>query len=251
MHSVTAAAIFAVLFVPLGCWFVRQSKKHDVCVYHPDSLLCDFMPVRVTAYIMRAIMANSISEGSILNLFIADQVLFGVGFFALLYSAYTLVIDRTKMNRLTRRILWHQNRSEIPTSCLVGTPQPCDFTRKNLCDSDKVQRQERVMGYLPTPRQNFSLIRQDLRPRERVESVPCCDATCWVTPSLGLPPPPCRASTRPLNGDGRRKDGRFSPRGGSTRPSKAGTEPQDGRVPSVPPVTAVSTGVEERPGKHE
>jgi hypothetical protein len=39
-------------------------------------------------------MANSTSAGSNLNLFIADQVLFGVVFFALLYSAYTLVLDR-------------------------------------------------------------------------------------------------------------------------------------------------------------
>ncbi|KAJ7246776.1 hypothetical protein B0H12DRAFT_1053639 [Mycena haematopus] len=91
MHSVAAAAIFAVLFFPLGCWFVRQSIKNTTYVYIILTLFC---AMRVTAYIIRAIMANSISEGSILNLFIADQVLFGVGFFALLYSAYTLVIDR-------------------------------------------------------------------------------------------------------------------------------------------------------------
>ncbi|KAF7353381.1 hypothetical protein MSAN_01526700 [Mycena sanguinolenta] len=91
MHSVAAAAVFAVLFFLLGCWFVRQSIKNTTYVYIVLTLFCG---MRVTAYLIRAIMANSISEGSILNLFIADQILFGVGFFALLYSAYTLVLDR-------------------------------------------------------------------------------------------------------------------------------------------------------------
>jgi hypothetical protein len=45
-------------------------------------------------------MAHSTSAGSNLNLFIVDQVLFGVGFFALLYSAYTLVLDRFVPRRL-------------------------------------------------------------------------------------------------------------------------------------------------------
>lgn len=39
-------------------------------------------------------MAGVNSAGENLNLLIADQVLFGVGFFGLLYSAYTLVLDR-------------------------------------------------------------------------------------------------------------------------------------------------------------
>ncbi|KAJ6552245.1 hypothetical protein DFH09DRAFT_1038858 [Mycena vulgaris] len=91
IHSVAAAALFAALFLPLGFWFVRQSIKNTTYVYIILTLFC---AMRVTAYIMRAIMANSTAQGSNLNLFIADQVLFGVGFFALLYSAYTLVLDR-------------------------------------------------------------------------------------------------------------------------------------------------------------
>ncbi|KAF7353574.1 hypothetical protein MSAN_01547700 [Mycena sanguinolenta] len=74
MHSVAAAAVFAVLFFLLGCWFVRQFIKNTTYVYIILTLFCGM-------------------RGSILNLFIADQILFGVGF-ALLYSAYTLVLDR-------------------------------------------------------------------------------------------------------------------------------------------------------------
>ncbi|KAJ7198677.1 hypothetical protein B0H12DRAFT_1081500 [Mycena haematopus] len=80
-----------------------------------------------------------------------------------------------------------------------------------------------------------------IKPKTKIRKIQCTFQ--WFPTSVS--PRFSRASTRPLNGDGRRKDGRFSPRGGSTRPSKAGTEPQDGRVPSVPPVTAVSTSVEE------
>ncbi|KAJ7742602.1 hypothetical protein B0H16DRAFT_1563095 [Mycena metata] len=91
IHSLAGAVIFAILFFPLGLWFIRQSIRNTTYVYIILALFC---AMRVTAYIIRAIMANSVSEGSNLNLFIADQVLFGVGFFALLYSAYSLVLDR-------------------------------------------------------------------------------------------------------------------------------------------------------------
>ncbi|KAJ7187343.1 hypothetical protein C8R46DRAFT_981646 [Mycena filopes] len=91
IHSVAGAAIFAVVYFPLGLWFVRQSIRNTTYVYIILALFC---AMRVTAYIIRAILANSVSAGSNLSLFIADQVLFGVGFFALLYSAYTLVLDR-------------------------------------------------------------------------------------------------------------------------------------------------------------
>jgi hypothetical protein len=51
-------------------------------------------PVRVVAFALRAILIGSRSLGKNLNVFIADEVMFGVGFFALLYSAFTLVLDR-------------------------------------------------------------------------------------------------------------------------------------------------------------
>lgn len=43
---------------------------------------------------LRAALAHSESAGSNEDLLIADEVLFGIGFFGLLYSAYTLVLDR-------------------------------------------------------------------------------------------------------------------------------------------------------------
>ncbi|KAF8189099.1 hypothetical protein K438DRAFT_1907359 [Mycena galopus ATCC 62051] len=91
IHSLAAAVIFAVLYLPLNLWFIRQSIKNTTYVYIILTLFCS---MRLVAFIIRALLANSTSRGSNEGLFIADEILFGVGFFALLYSAYSLVLDR-------------------------------------------------------------------------------------------------------------------------------------------------------------
>lgn len=53
-----------------------------------------FYTVRIAAFVIRAVMAGESSAGQNLRLMIAEQVLFSVGYFGLLYSAYTLVLDR-------------------------------------------------------------------------------------------------------------------------------------------------------------
>ncbi|KAJ7125227.1 hypothetical protein C8R44DRAFT_619682 [Mycena epipterygia] len=90
-HSVAAAALFAALYLPFFLWFIRQSIKNTTYVY---IVLVVFCLIRVVAFIIRALLAGSTTLGQNLSLFIADEILFGVGFFALLYSAYTLVLDR-------------------------------------------------------------------------------------------------------------------------------------------------------------
>ncbi|KAJ7772016.1 hypothetical protein DFH07DRAFT_879063 [Mycena maculata] len=90
-HSVAGAAIFAALYVPLFLWFIRQSIKNATYVY---IVLVVFCLIRVVAFVLRAILAGSTTAGENLGLLIAAETLFGVGFFALLYSAYTLVLDR-------------------------------------------------------------------------------------------------------------------------------------------------------------
>ncbi len=50
--------------------------------------------VRVAAFTVRAVLAGSKTAGQSLGLVIADEVLSQVGYFSLLYSAYTLVLDR-------------------------------------------------------------------------------------------------------------------------------------------------------------
>ncbi|KIK02650.1 hypothetical protein K443DRAFT_5931 [Laccaria amethystina LaAM-08-1] len=89
--SVPAAAVFAALYVPLFGWYVLQSIRNPTYVLIVLSLFC---AIRITAFVIRAVLASSSTAGQHFGLLIGDQILFGVGFFGLLYSAYTLVLDR-------------------------------------------------------------------------------------------------------------------------------------------------------------
>ncbi|KAJ7672382.1 hypothetical protein DFH06DRAFT_979669, partial [Mycena polygramma] len=68
-----------------------QSIKNTTYVYISLTVFC---LMRVAAFALRAILIKSTSLAENLNVFIADEVMFGVGFFALLYSAFTVVLDR-------------------------------------------------------------------------------------------------------------------------------------------------------------
>ena len=50
--------------------------------------------VRVTAFILRALLSNVTSDAENLNVVIAYQIIYNTGFFGLVYSAYILVTDR-------------------------------------------------------------------------------------------------------------------------------------------------------------
>lgn len=60
-------------------------------IYFSPSLI--FEQVRIAAFAIRADLAASTSAGENLSLFTADEILSSVGYFGLLYSAYTLVLD--------------------------------------------------------------------------------------------------------------------------------------------------------------
>ena len=53
-----------------------------------------FFKVRVVAFSIRAVLAGSTSAGENLGLVTADEALFAIGYFSLIYSAYNLVLDR-------------------------------------------------------------------------------------------------------------------------------------------------------------
>ncbi|KAF9463434.1 hypothetical protein BDZ94DRAFT_611186 [Collybia nuda] len=93
--SIPAAAIFAAVYVPLLVWFIRQSYKLRTSVFFSLSLFC---AIRIAAFVIRAILAGSNKAGQNVGLLAGDQILFSVGFFGLLYSAYTLVLDRETMS---------------------------------------------------------------------------------------------------------------------------------------------------------
>jgi len=100
IQTVAPAAVFAALYVPLLAFFVFQAIRRPTYVYTVLSVFCT---IRITAFIIRAILAGNVTDADNLGLVIADQILFGVGFFGLLYSAYTLVLDRELLTNVSPR----------------------------------------------------------------------------------------------------------------------------------------------------
>ncbi|PBK85470.1 hypothetical protein ARMGADRAFT_1128853, partial [Armillaria gallica] len=94
---IAAAIVFAIAYVPLCGFFVLQSFKNPTYVHVMLSIFC---AIRFVAFIIRAILIGSDSAGKNLGLLIADEVLFGIGFFGLLYNAYTLVLDKELLSDL-------------------------------------------------------------------------------------------------------------------------------------------------------
>lgn len=80
------------MFISSSRYSVRVSFYHDFD-FHAMAQ-ATLVLVRMAAFTMRAVLAASDGAGQNSNLLIAEQVVFSVGYFGLLYSAYTLVLDR-------------------------------------------------------------------------------------------------------------------------------------------------------------
>lgn len=62
---------------------------------NPETRIHRALTVRIPSFVIRAMLAGNWHHAAEnLGLVVADQVLFGVGFFGLLYSAYILILDR-------------------------------------------------------------------------------------------------------------------------------------------------------------
>ncbi|KAF5318140.1 hypothetical protein D9619_012044 [Psilocybe cf. subviscida] len=88
--SLAAAIIFTIIYVPLEGWFLLKSFTRPTYVHFALSFFC---AIRIAAFALRAVLISSNSVGQNLNVLIADEILSAIGFFSLLYSAYTLVLD--------------------------------------------------------------------------------------------------------------------------------------------------------------
>jgi len=97
IHSLGGAIVFAIVFAFLLAFFIGKSFTHPTYVHY---VLIFFCVIRVAAFVIRAVLAGSQKAGQTLGLVIADEILSQVGYFSLLYSAYTLVLDRTLLSDL-------------------------------------------------------------------------------------------------------------------------------------------------------
>ena len=60
--------------------------------------------VRIVSFAMRTILAKSESAGENFDLVLSQQIIYGVGFFGILYSAYSMVLDRYDHPTAVRRV---------------------------------------------------------------------------------------------------------------------------------------------------
>ncbi|KAG9315664.1 hypothetical protein JVU11DRAFT_3310 [Chiua virens] len=97
IDSVAGAVIFAILYVPLFFFFMRQAISRPTYVY---IVIGFFSAIRITAFVLRAVLADVASAGENLNLLITFEIIYNVGFFGLLYSAYSLVMDWGRLSDL-------------------------------------------------------------------------------------------------------------------------------------------------------
>ncbi|KAF9246373.1 hypothetical protein BU15DRAFT_39833 [Melanogaster broomeanus] len=91
IHSLAAAVIFAILYFPLLGLFVSKAIARPSYIF---IILSFFCTIRITAFILRALLADVPADGQNLNMLIAYEIIYNTGFFGLLYSAFTLVADR-------------------------------------------------------------------------------------------------------------------------------------------------------------
>ena len=108
IQSLPGAIVFTILYGLLLAIFFVKCFTHPtyvhyvltffclskICFFHFLELKIDLFSVRVAAFAIRAALAGSESAGETLGLVVADQILSSVGYFSLLYSSYTLVLDR-------------------------------------------------------------------------------------------------------------------------------------------------------------
>lgn len=100
IESVAAAVVFVVFYAVLLPYYLWRSFRNPTYVLIVLSLFC---AIRITAFSIRAALAGSESAGENLGLVIGEFVVYSVGFFGLLYSAYTLVLDRETIHGLPSR----------------------------------------------------------------------------------------------------------------------------------------------------
>lgn len=110
MQSLAGAVVFAIIYFLLFFTYVFKAFSRPTYVHF---MLAFFCILRVCAFVIRALLIKVDSIGENLNVFIAYQIIYNVGFFGILYSAYTLVLDRMSFAR---------KRPNGPISMLLSRP---------------------------------------------------------------------------------------------------------------------------------
>jgi len=110
INSFGLALAFTLIYVPLLGVFVFKTIRNSTYVLWITTFFCQ---VRVVSFAMRALLAKSKSAGENFHLVLAQQVVYGVGFFGILYAAYIMVLDR----QFIKRTVGSSPLSKITENC--------------------------------------------------------------------------------------------------------------------------------------
>jgi len=91
IESFPAALAFTGIYIPLLAIFTFKAMKNPTYVLWVTAFFCN---VRFISFAMRAALAKNDAAGENFDLVLAQQIIYGIGFFGVLYSAYTMVLDR-------------------------------------------------------------------------------------------------------------------------------------------------------------
>ncbi|KAJ6543974.1 hypothetical protein B0H19DRAFT_1238549 [Mycena capillaripes] len=95
-----APIVFAVIYFLVMLWYLLQAARRHQLVY---VALAFFSALRVVSFSLRAVMANNHHNDAFnRQMAIAYEVLYNVGFFSLLLSAYRLLNDRRRMSKISQ-----------------------------------------------------------------------------------------------------------------------------------------------------
>ncbi|KAK0210066.1 hypothetical protein DFS33DRAFT_1270170 [Desarmillaria ectypa] len=164
--SLTAAVIFAIAYLPLCGFFALQFIRIPTYVY---GVLCLFFTLRVAAFAIRAIMIGFDASGENLDLFVADQVLFGIGFFGLLavLSKAPPAEDRISLIASNRRLF----RLLLLVAVGLGIYGiTSSFNNPSSSTASTLRKASLIIFLVPTVVQaylGFVLIRRELQDRYR------------------------------------------------------------------------------------
>lgn len=96
ISSFGLALAFAGIYVPLLAVYVFKAIRNPTYVLWITAFFCQ---VRIASFGLRALVAKKESAAENRDIVLADLIIYGVGFFGILYSAYIMVLDRQVIKR--------------------------------------------------------------------------------------------------------------------------------------------------------
>jgi len=91
IESFPASLTFTLIYVALLFIYIFRAMRNSTYVLWITALFCQ---IRIVSFAMRTALIKNERAAQNFDLVLAEQVIYGIGFFGVLYSTYTMVLDR-------------------------------------------------------------------------------------------------------------------------------------------------------------